>query len=149
MRHGNSIVRCAAAAGLAAVAVLGSMVHAQPQRTLDRDLIAAGFVMRPADTPAKRERLRAIPPHRFAARTANGQRYYVYADPMDCVCAFVGTQKALDAYRDMRKPPPAPPGLQEFAGAPHGPGAESLMIHEMNDDAGLMDGNDIFHWRFD
>jgi hypothetical protein len=148
MRAGALIMGCAAGAGLAAGAMFGSLVHAQ-QRALDRDLIAAGFTMRPADTAAKRERLRAIPPHRFAARTANGQRYYVYADPADCVCAFVGTQKALDAYRDMRKPMQAPPGVQDFANAPRGPSAENLMIHEMDEDAGVMDGNDIFHFRFD
>ncbi len=117
------------------------------QRTLDRDLISAGFIMRPADTPAKRERLRAIPPHRFAARTANGQRYYVYADPTDCVCAFVGTQKALDAYRDMVTPPSPPPGVQDFA-RPLRPSVGAHMIHEMDEDAGLMDGNDLFHLRF-
>lgn len=119
------------------------------QRARDRDLTAAGFIMRPADTPARRERLKAIPPYRFAARTADGRRYYVYADPADCVCAFVGTQQALDSYRDMMKPPAPLPGMRDLAPLPPGPVVEHEMIHEMDEDAGLMDGNDIFHLNFD
>ncbi len=140
-------VRLARLLAFAAVVSAGSPVQAQQQRAIDRELVAAGFIMRPADTPDKRARLRAIPPHRFAARTSNGQRYYIYADPDDCVCAFVGTQKALDTYRDMVTPPSPPPGVREFAAPPRGPSVQADMIHEMNEDAGLME-SDLFHLRF-
>jgi hypothetical protein len=65
------------------------------------------------------------------------------------VCAFVGTQQALDSYRDMIKPPAPLPGMRDLTVAPRGLGAEPEMIHEMNEDAALMDGDDIFHMRFD
>jgi hypothetical protein len=119
------------------------------QRANDRDLIAAGFVMRPADTPGKMARLKSIPPHRFTARTKDGVRYYIYADPNDCKCAFVGYQKAFDTYRDMVRAPAPPPGLREFAREP-APGnlEQHLMVQDMDDDAGLLNGDD-FHLRFD
>ena len=138
------------ASGLSPLALAAWMevtAHAQ-QRAIDRDLIAAGFVMRPADTPGKMARLKALPPHRFAARTKDGVRYYIYPDAADCKCAFVGYQKAYDTYRDMVAPPAPPPGVQDLANQPVRPGAGSLMIHEMNEDAGLMNGDDIFHLNF-
>ena len=123
--------------------------EAQVQRAADRNLIAAGFVMRPADTPGKMARLKALQPHRFTARTKDGVRYYIYADPSDCKCAFVGYQKAYDAYRDMVSAPKPPPGMREFSGET-GPGSltEHLMVHDMAADAGLMNGDDIFHLNF-
>lgn len=138
-----------ALAALLALLAAPFEAEAQTQRASDRNLIAAGFVMRPADTPGKMARLKSIPPYRFTARTKDGVRYYVYADPNDCKCAFVGYQKAYDAYRDMLRAPTPPPGLQEFAGE-RGPGnlEQHLMVHEMNEDAGLMNGDDIFHLRF-
>lgn len=142
-----ALPRLASCAALLAAACSGA--EAQSQRAIDRDLIAAGFVMRPADTPGKMARLKSLPPHRFAARTRNGVRYYIYADPADCKCAFVGYQKAYDAYRNMLRPPAPPPGMREFSGD-RGPGnlEQHLMVHEMDADAGLMNGDDIFHLDF-
>ena len=145
MRRGATIGCCAM---LALMGAANAPVHAE-QRAVDRDLIAAGFVMRPADTPGKMERLKALPSHRFSARTRDGVRYYIYADPTDCKCAFVGYQKAYDSYRDMVAPPAPPPGVREFSGEPgRGTSLERLMVHEMDQDAGLMDGDDIFHLKF-
>ncbi len=107
----------------AAAALLGS-AQAQ-QRTVDRNLIAAGFVMRPADTPGKMKRLQALTPYKFAARTKDGVRYYIYPDPSDCKCAFVGYQQAFDTYRNMLAPPPPPPGTQEFRSDPPRPASIS------------------------
>ena len=124
--------------------------QAQQQRAVDRNLIAAGFVMRPADTPGKMKRLQAFTPHKFAARTKDGVRYYIYPDPTDCRCAFVGTQQAFNTYRDMVAPPAPPPGMRDFASDATQPrfSLEHFAVDEMNEDAGLMDGDDIFHLRF-
>ncbi|MGE3871040.1 MAG: hypothetical protein AB7F51_16195 [Pseudorhodoplanes sp.] len=70
------------------------------QERIDMKLVDAGFIMREADTPQKMARLKTIPPRKFVARSKNGVRYYVYADPDYCKCALVGGQEALDAYRD-------------------------------------------------
>ena len=68
-----------------------------------------GFVMRAADTPAQIERLRQLPPRTFVARSKNGRRYYLYADPDYCKCVFVGDETAMRNYRDMVSPPPQAP----------------------------------------
>jgi hypothetical protein len=137
--------------GLFALAALAASGPAQAQqRAVDRNLIAAGFVMRSADTPGKMKALQALRPYTFASRTKNGVRYYIYPDPTDCRCAFVGYQQAFDTYRDMVAPPPPPPGTQEFKGDATRPGfnLENFTIDQMNEDAGLMDGDDIFHLNF-
>lgn len=126
--------------------------EAQTQRALDRDLETAGFVMRPADTPGKMKRLQALTPYKFAARTKDGTRYYIYPDPRDCKCAFVGYQKAFDEYRRLTGATQlsAPPGINEFKSDATRPrfNLEHYMVDEMNEDAGLMDGDDIFHLNF-
>lgn len=121
---------------------------AQTQRTIDRDLVQAGFVMRPADTPGKMKALQALKPRGFTTRVRQGVRYYIYADPFDCKCAFVGYQQAFDSYRDMLKPPTPLPGMQQLPSPPAGLNEERLMVDEMNEDAGLWDGDDIFHLSF-
>lgn len=122
--------------------------EAQTQRTIDRDLAQAGFVMRPADTPGKMKRLQALKPRAFTTRVRNGVRYYIYADPYDCKCAFVGYQQAFDSYRDMVRPPAPLPGMAAQAPPRPGLNEERLMVDEMNEDAGLMNGDDIFHLDF-
>lgn len=121
---------------------------AQTQRTVDRDLEQAGFVMRPADTPGKMKALQALKPRGFTTRVRQGVRYYIYADPFDCKCAFVGYQQAFDSYRDMRKPPAPLPGMAQLPPPRAGLNEENLMVDEMNEDAGLWDGDDIFHLNF-
>lgn len=143
--------RTALLAALAAVA-LWPPAQAQTQRTIDRDLITAGFVMRPADTAGKMKRLQALAPHKFTARTKDGVRYYIYPDATDCKCAFVGYQQAYDRYRSMRTPPTPPPGIGEFKGDATRPGGlslEHLAADEMDEDAGMIPGDDIFHLKFD
>lgn len=138
-------------AAIQALAAIWSPAQAQ-QRAIDRDLIAAGFVMRPADTPGKLKRLQALAPHKFAARTRDGVRYYIYPDATDCKCAFVGYQQAYDNYRTMRAPPTPPPGIGEFKGDATSPGGlslERLAVDEMDEDAGMIPGDDIFHLKFD
>ena len=97
-----------------------------------------------ADTPQKLERLRRLPPLKFVARTRNGQRYFLYADPDVCKCLFVGNAAALKAYRDMRALP-APAGNV----APRGVVPEAMMIDDINsDDDALFGGDDFFGLPF-
>lgn len=64
-------------------------------------LTAAGFVPKPADTPAKLAKLKSFPPHKFAQVPQNGQMVYVYADPNICKCMYFGTQANYAQYRQM------------------------------------------------
>ena len=96
------------------------------------------------------ERLRSLPSHKFVARMKNSQRYYIYADPTDCRCAFVGYQTAYDTYRDMVSPATPLPGYQRPGD--RSPPSGSMMMpeltHDMDEDAGMFDVNDILHPGF-
>jgi hypothetical protein len=110
------------------------------QEGQDMKLEDVGFVMRPANTPAEVNRLKLLPPRKFIARTANGRRYYIYADPDYCKCAFVGDELAMKNYRDLISPPPQAPTTVD-AGGP--PSVTTEMIQEIDPGFGVPFG-DIF-----
>ena len=96
-RSGLSTAPMATATAIAVALVLSSCVS-NIQSTED-DLAAAGFVVRPANTPARQAMLKRLPPNRFLIRTRGNNVSYVYADPVNCNCLYVGNQQAYDAYR--------------------------------------------------
>lgn len=71
------------------------------QRVADKEdlLAAAGFTVRPADTPARQAQLTSLPPHHFVQKDRSGKVIYLYADPLDCACLYIGDQVAYDRYR--------------------------------------------------
>jgi hypothetical protein len=100
------------------------------QEAIDMHLEDTGFVMRAA-SPQQFERLRALPPLRFVARTVGSRRYYLYADPDLCKCVFLGNETAMQSYRDL---------VAGTASAPIGgssgglPPSSSVTFEEMNPD---------------
>ena len=113
---------------------------AAAQEGKDMHLEDAGFIMRPADTPKKLDRLRALPPRKFVGRRQAGARYFIYADPDYCKCAFVGTQQAMNTYRDMvsaRGNAPTVP-IQ-----PSGDSLQDDMIRDMDTEIGDTSDDDI------
>lgn len=62
-------------------------------------LAAAGFVVRPANTPRRQTMLNTLPPHKFLRRMHGDTVTYVYSDPLVCDCLYVGTQQDYDHYR--------------------------------------------------
>jgi len=93
-------------AGLFALLAFGLFgAAAGAQEAKDIDLEDTGFVMRPALTPQQLERVRLLPPHKFIARTKNGRRYFLYADPGLCKCVFVGDALAMANYQGLVSPP--------------------------------------------
>jgi hypothetical protein len=62
-------------------------------------LAAAGFVVRPANTPERIAMLKRLPPHQFVQRANGNVVHYVYADPLVCGCLYVGTQQAYNQYK--------------------------------------------------
>jgi hypothetical protein len=131
--------------GLMSLAFLASPAEAQLATEMKLD--NAGFIMRVAKTPRQMERLKTIPARRMVARTKDGVRHYLYADPAGCQCVMIGNERAMANYRDMVKPPPLPPGMKDFEGVPSGGGVnvEREMIHEMNADGEPPWEDDIFH----
>lgn len=61
-------------------------------------LAAAGFLIKPANTPQREAMLQRLPPHHFVRREKGDALTYVYADPLVCDCLYVGTQAAYSRY---------------------------------------------------
>lgn len=95
----------------------------QEGREMDRMLAAAGFHVRPANTPEKMAQLKTMTPLKLIPKQQDGKPYFVVADPDACKCLYVGNQKAYDAYQKL--------SLQkEFA-------EDKLNAAEMNEDAAM------------
>jgi hypothetical protein len=93
------------------VGLFSGNVEAGHQEGTDMKLEDMGFIniMRPASTSQQIERLRLLPPRKFVARTRDGGRYYLYADPDYCKCVFVGDEVAMNNYRNLSAPLSQPP----------------------------------------
>jgi hypothetical protein len=86
---------------------------------------STGFQVRYADTPEKLAHLRRLPPDQFVVRKRNGRTYYVYADPTNCRCAYVGTPEAYQNYKTTYDPSQIPGG---------GVSIEDQMVNEMTEE---------------
>lgn len=63
-------------------------------------LAAAGFQMKPADTPDKLAQLQAMPQLKMIARNSpKGQLVYTYADAQGCKCLYTGNAQQYADYR--------------------------------------------------
>ena len=71
-------------------------------------LSSAGFHIQVANDPAGQKALHALPAHRFVTKGVGEALRYYYAEPEHCVCIFVGTQQAYDAYLRMVNQPLKP-----------------------------------------
>src|SRR2546430_17286984 len=65
-------------------------IRSSEARSTEQLLAAAGFVMRPADTAERQQRLAARPPYRLESHAKDGKAVYTYADPGTCKCLYVG-----------------------------------------------------------
>lgn len=89
------------ACGVMAVglAVAGCATEQQLVQGKEDMLAAAGFNLRPADTPDRQVELNRLPPHRFVYQTRNGKVVCLYADPTVCHCLYIGSEAAYQQYR--------------------------------------------------
>lgn len=65
----------------------------------EQQLAAAGFDIKLADSPARRDHLETLPQHRLVRFDRDGRPYYVFADSDWCKCMYVGNQADYDAYQ--------------------------------------------------
>lgn len=86
----------AAAASLLAAC---SYFERQDADQVESTLAAAGFRMKPADTPEKLARLKAMPVRTIVPQAHDGETVYVYADPDFCQCVYVGREEQYDRYQ--------------------------------------------------
>lgn len=82
---------------------IGALAACQTQQQIvaehEDNLAAAGFIVRPANTPERQTMLHRLPPHQFVQRVNGDTVHYVYADPLVCGCLYVGTQQAYNQYK--------------------------------------------------
>ena len=62
-------------------------------------LSAAGFIIKPANTPEREAMLARLPANKFILRQRGDDSHYVYADPVVCGCLYVGSQQAYNRYK--------------------------------------------------
>ncbi len=84
---------------LAMGSLSGCMTPQERVSAREDNLAAAGFIVRPANTPERQAMLKRLPPHKFVMRTKGDVVHYVYADPLVCGCLYVGTQQAYNQYK--------------------------------------------------
>jgi hypothetical protein len=82
---------------------VGAIMGCQSQSAIvtehEDNLAAAGFIVRPANTPERQAMLNRLPPHQFVQRMNGDTVHYIYADPLVCGCLYVGTQQAFNQYK--------------------------------------------------
>ncbi len=81
---------------------LGLAACATPQQIVSHkedNLAAAGFEIRPANTPERQAMLAELPPHKFVQRAHGDTVDFVYADPLVCGCLYVGSTQAYGRYQ--------------------------------------------------
>ena len=76
-----------------------AVIQGYVARDTERMLATAGFTMRPVDTPEGQETLRSISPHQVVSRTTDGNVVYMYADPDNCRCLYVGGRNEYSEYQ--------------------------------------------------
>jgi hypothetical protein len=78
-----------------------SLQQQQTQATEDL-LAAAGFKVKPADTPQKMSHLATLQPLKLIARSRDGQFVYTYADPEYCKCLYAGGPKEYQEFERLK-----------------------------------------------
>jgi hypothetical protein len=66
-----------------------------------RLLAAAGFRMKPADTPERFSQIQGLPQRKLTRVPAGSELRFVYADSTYCKCLYVGTEGAYDRYQEL------------------------------------------------
>jgi len=94
------------AVGLWIIVLAGGITGCTYFRKEDADkteatLAAAGFRMKPADTPKRVANLAEFPVRKIVSRTHEGHVVYFYADPDFCKCLYTGTQPEYSRYRQL------------------------------------------------
>jgi hypothetical protein len=104
----NALFGVVPAIALLVGASLLAALEAPSKPFLDKNsfyLSSSGFKVQVANDAAGREALHALPPHRFVVHRTGSDVRYLYAEPIHCVCIFIGTQEAYANYRDILAKP--------------------------------------------
>jgi hypothetical protein len=95
--------RPCAMVGAVALALAGcAAIERDETGQTEQMLAAAGFEMRPADTPAKLADLERLQQQKLVRHDRDGAVTYVYADATDCKCLYTGDQENYDQFEKLR-----------------------------------------------
>ena len=91
------------AAGVMAILLAGcAAIEKQDTEGTEQLLSAAGFNIKPADTPEKLASLQVMKQHKVVRRElSNGQLRFLYADAAVCRCLYVGDAQAYQQYQKL------------------------------------------------
>jgi hypothetical protein len=76
-----------------------AQIRRQDAAQVEVQLSAAGFQMKPADTPEKLAQLEAMPQGKLQRTWRDGKLYYVFPDAQGCNCFYLGNKGAYDQYQ--------------------------------------------------
>jgi hypothetical protein len=96
----ESLVITCSAVAVGMLALAGCATPQQRVQSKEDSLAAAGFLVKPANTPERESMLQRLPAHRFVEKTKDDSVDYVYADPLVCNCLYVGDQNAYNRLKD-------------------------------------------------
>ena len=91
---------------VAVVVLLAGCAAMREEHTREKEnmLAAAGFQMKPADTPKRVAHLQTLTPLKLLPYTrSDGKLLYVYTDPQGCNCLYVGDETAYQRYRALEQ----------------------------------------------
>ena len=76
-------------------------IESNEAQSTEELLVAAGFVMVPADTPEKVANLNTLTPLKVEFSVKDNKPLYWYADPYNCKCVYTGDQAAYERYEKL------------------------------------------------
>ena len=85
--------------GSLVILLAGSVGCAAMAANKERELSAAGFQMKMADTPEKQEHLATLEQRKLFPTKMEGRLVYVYADAKGCNCLYVGSETDYQRYQ--------------------------------------------------
>lgn len=87
------------AAALVCLALAACVSEAERVAEKTDLLSAAGFTVRPANTPERQTALHTLPSHEFVQEVRGDRVVYLFADPLVCNCLYIGDQDAYARYQ--------------------------------------------------
>ena len=91
------------ASTLAGCAALQQPIQESQASDAEQTLSEAGFRMIPGDTKPRIDMLRALEARRITPVSRDGQPWYVYADPTNCACLYVGNPAQHQPYQQLAR----------------------------------------------
>jgi hypothetical protein len=80
-----------------------AMMEAQKTNDTEQLLVAAGFKMKLADTPAQMAHLKTLTQNKIMPHQKDGAVYYIYADATNCQCFYWGQDQAYQNFQQLQE----------------------------------------------